>query len=86
MWRSTLAPIGALTLAVGASGFLTSSLPLGLASKHANGASCFGSSQNHDLSMMIEVDRVRQEERQARQMTRQGWLQVSVRGGGGYEE
>lgn len=81
MGRSTLAAFGALTLAAGASGFLTPSSPLRLASKHANGASCFGSCVNHhDLSMMSDSDGVGQEERQARQLTRQGWLQVSVRG------
>lgn len=82
MGRSTLAAFGALALAAGASGFLTPSSPLRLASKHANGASCFGSCVNHhDLSMMSDSDGG-QEERQARQLTRQGWLQVSVREGG----
>lgn len=79
MGRSTLAAFGALALAAGASGFLTPSSPLRLASKHANGASCFGSCVNHhDLSMMSDSDGVGQEERQARQLTRQGWLQTAT--------
>lgn len=80
MGRSTLAAIGALTLAMGASGFFTPSSSLRLALKHANGASCVSASANHDISMLSDADRIGQEEGQARQLTRQGWLQVGVRG------